>query len=219
VQHALRAYTPAELKRVKAAAESFRPNPKFDTQTAINELGTGEALVSFLDQEGRPSIVERCFILPPQSQFGTLDDAIRSQIITSSPMRGKYDQEIDRESAYELLQAKVKQEQDALMKQKDQQARLKQWEREEKQRSSRSTGSKGRKQTSIVGEGHQFSRFLHGKGTGAVFDAWAIGILQEILKTCVRTPSATQSKVAGGCPGTLLFHKKARSKTYRTLMR
>lgn len=150
VQHALRAYTPAELKRVKAAAESFRPNPKFDTQTAINELGTGEALVSFLDQEGRPSIVERCFILPPQSQFGTLDDAIRSQIIASSPMRGKYDQEIDRESAYELLQAKVKQEQDALMKQKDQQARLKQWEREEKQRSSRSTGSKGRKQTSIV---------------------------------------------------------------------
>jgi len=104
IQHALRAYTPAEIKNVEAAAQSFRPNPAFDTTAAINELATGEALISCLDEEGRPCIVERALILPPQSQFGTIDDAVRKQILSASPMSGKYDREQDRESAFEQLQ-------------------------------------------------------------------------------------------------------------------
>lgn len=104
IQHALRAYTPAEIKNVEAAAQSFRPNPAFDTTAAITELATGEALISCLDEEGRPCIVERAFILPPQSQFGTIDDAVRNQILSASSMSGKYDREQDRESAFEQLQ-------------------------------------------------------------------------------------------------------------------
>jgi DNA helicase HerA-like ATPase len=104
IQHALRAYTPAEIKNVEAASDSFRPNPAFDTKTAITELATGEALVSCLDEEGRPGIVERAFILPPQSQFGTIDVAVRRQILASSAMSGKYDREQDRASAFEQLQ-------------------------------------------------------------------------------------------------------------------
>lgn len=104
IQHALRAYTPAEMKNAEAAADSFRPNPLFDTKTAITELATGEALISCLDEEGRPGIVERAFILPPQSQFGTIDDTVRRQIISSSAMSGKYDREVNRTSAFEQLQ-------------------------------------------------------------------------------------------------------------------
>jgi DNA helicase HerA-like ATPase len=112
IQHALRAFTPSDQKFVKAAAQTFRANPKFDVETAISELATGEALVSCLDENGSPSVVERAFILPPQSQFGTIDDAIRKQIISSSPMAGKYDKLVDNESAYEVLQANANQQQD-----------------------------------------------------------------------------------------------------------
>jgi DNA helicase HerA-like ATPase len=111
IQHALRAYTPAEQKRVKAAAKSFRENPEFDTYTAISELATGEALISCLDSEGRPGIVERAFILPPQSSLSPIDAETRKCIISDSPYRGKYDKVIDRESAYELLAIKIREEQ------------------------------------------------------------------------------------------------------------
>lgn len=104
IQHALRAYTPAEIKKVEAAADSFRSNPSFDTKTAITGLATGEALISCLDGEGRPGIVERAFILPPQSLFGTIDETTRLKIIDSSPVKGKYDREQDRNSAFEQLQ-------------------------------------------------------------------------------------------------------------------
>lgn len=134
VQHSLRAYTPAELKTVRAIAQTFRPNPAFDTETAITELGTGEALVSCLDSDGIPGIVERAFILPPQSKFGTIDDFTRLRIVNSSPMSGKYDMEVDRESAYELLQAKVMKEQAAEKEEKERLERQKQLEKEEKER-------------------------------------------------------------------------------------
>lgn len=103
IQHALRAYTPAEREYAETAAKSFRPNPAYDTATAIIELATGEALISCLDEEGRPGIVERAYILPPQSGLGPIDDAVRERIISSSPIKGKYEQEKDRESAFELL--------------------------------------------------------------------------------------------------------------------
>ena len=134
VQHALRAYTPAEQKTVRAAAQTFRANPAFDTETAITELGTGEALVSCLDSNGIPGIVERAFILPPQSKFGTIDDFARLRVINSSPMSGKYDTEVDRESAYELLQAKVLHEQAAEKEEQERLERQKQLEKEEKER-------------------------------------------------------------------------------------
>lgn len=104
VQHSLRAYTPSEQKSVHAAAQSFRANAKFDTEKAILELGTGEALVSFQDAKGAPEIVERATILPPQSKMGAIDDMTRNKIINQSPLCGKYDEVVDSESASEIIE-------------------------------------------------------------------------------------------------------------------
>lgn len=103
VQHALRAYTPKDQKAVKVAAQTFRANPKFDTEQVISDLGTGEALVSFLDEKGRPNMVERAYILPPEGQIGPLDEAVRTQMTQNSLLYRHYAQAVDRESAYEIL--------------------------------------------------------------------------------------------------------------------
>ena len=103
IQHALRAYTPKDQKALKAAAQSFRTNPKFSTETAISELSTGEALVSFLDAKGAPQEVERAFILPPQSQIGPIEASERDQMIKGSLLYRFYAEAIDRESAYEKI--------------------------------------------------------------------------------------------------------------------
>ncbi|KQT78904.1 helicase HerA-like domain-containing protein [Methylobacterium sp. Leaf466] len=103
VQHALRAFTPRDQRAVKAAAETFRQNPGFDVAKAITELGVGEALVSFLEAKGTPSVVERALIAAPQGRVGPLTPAERADLIAKSPLRGKYDQAIDNESAYEIL--------------------------------------------------------------------------------------------------------------------
>ena len=107
VQHALRAYTPKEQKAAKAAAMSFRENPEFDTFDVLSQLGTGEALISVLDEEGIPTIVKQCTILPPQSQMGALDDEVRKSEIVNNLLYTKYTQELDRDSAYEYLTKKV----------------------------------------------------------------------------------------------------------------
>lgn len=106
VQHALRAYTPNDQKAVKAAASSFRANPAFDTEQAITELNTGEALVSFLDEKGAPQMVQRANILPPEGQIGPITPGERAQIINSSLLYGIYENTVDRESAFELLSQK-----------------------------------------------------------------------------------------------------------------
>jgi len=103
VQHALRAFTPRDQKAVQSAAQTMRANPKFDAATAITELGVGEALVSFLDEKGRPSIVERGMIFPPASRLGPLTAAERQAMIQASPFLATYGQTVDRESAYEIL--------------------------------------------------------------------------------------------------------------------
>ena len=103
VQHALRAFTPKDQKAVKVAAETFRANPSFDTSDAIMNLGTGEALVSFLEADGTPGIVQKAKILFPLSQIGAIDESQRGQLIKSSRIFGKYDTPIDRESAFEML--------------------------------------------------------------------------------------------------------------------
>ena len=105
VQHALRAYTPIEQKAVRTAAQTFRANPAFSTEEAITTLATGEALVSFLDAEGAPGVVEKAVILPPQSSLKGIDPAVRQECIENSVFAGVYDEVIDRESAYELLVA------------------------------------------------------------------------------------------------------------------
>jgi|GEM_PF-1906467 len=103
VQHALHAYTPAEQKAVEIAASTFRNNPEFDTSTVISQLGIGEALVSLLQEDGTPAVVERCKILPPQSFMGTITDEERQQLINSSEFKGKYDVMVDNMSAYEEI--------------------------------------------------------------------------------------------------------------------
>ena len=104
IQHALRAYTPAEQKKGRAAAQSFRVNPDFDTEQVLTELGIGEALVSFLDESGTPQIVRRAKILPPQSKMGTISETVRQSVINSSPLLAYYSETVDRDSAYEFFQ-------------------------------------------------------------------------------------------------------------------
>jgi DNA helicase HerA-like ATPase len=107
VQHALRAFTPRDAKALKAAAETFRPNPDFDTETAIRECGTGEAVVSLLEAKGVPAMVSRTLIRPPQSRLGPVTEAERAETIAASPLAGRYDQALDRQSAHELLAARA----------------------------------------------------------------------------------------------------------------
>ena len=107
VQHALRAFTPRDQKAVAAAAQTFRPNPKLDTAKVITELGKGEALVSFLEGNGTPAMVERVLIRPPSARIGPVTPEERKAIMDASPLKGKYDTAIDAESAYEILQKRV----------------------------------------------------------------------------------------------------------------
>jgi DNA helicase HerA-like ATPase len=109
VQHALRAFTPRDQKSVKAAAETFRANPRFDTEEAITQLAVGEALVSMLDEKGMPRPVERALIVPPTSQIGPITPQQRQQLIANSVVAGVYEKDVDRESAFEMLQARGKQ--------------------------------------------------------------------------------------------------------------
>ncbi|MCU5773668.1 DUF853 domain-containing protein [Erwiniaceae bacterium BAC15a-03b] len=107
IQHALRAFTPKDQKAVKTAAQTMRANPAFDTVAAIQQLGTGEALISFLDEKGSPTMVERAMVIAPGSRMGPVTDDERNGLINHSPLSGKYDEAVDRESAYEMLQKGV----------------------------------------------------------------------------------------------------------------
>jgi DNA helicase HerA-like ATPase len=114
IQHALRAYTPREQQAVKVAAETFRTNPDFNTYDAITKLGTGEALVSTLEAKGAPSMVQRTLIRPPSSRLGPITPQERQEVIAQSPVIGLYDETVDRESAFEMLQQKAKRAADQL---------------------------------------------------------------------------------------------------------
>jgi hypothetical protein len=116
VQHALRAFSARDQKAVRAAAETMRDNPALDEQAVITDLGLGEALVSLLDEKGRPAIVERAFIVPPQAQIGPITQDERASIIRSSLLAGHYEAVVDRESAYEKLQGRAAQKQSAAEK-------------------------------------------------------------------------------------------------------
>jgi DNA helicase HerA-like ATPase len=138
VQHALRAYTPKDRKAVKAAAETFRQNPAIDTASVITELGVGEALVSTLDAKGRPTVVDWCLMAPPRSRIGPLDPAERQEVFDRSPLKGRYDEQVDRESAYELL----KKREEELAQKKEQAAREEAERKAAEQEKKRSGGSR-----------------------------------------------------------------------------
>ena len=155
VQHALRAYTPQDQKAVKVAADTFRPNPAFKTYETLLELGTGEALVSFLDEKGTPSIVERAKILFPLSQIGAISESERETLIKRSRLYGRYDHPVDRESAYELItaatleaerqkaeiEAAEEAERQAALEAKEQARLAKEREREEKEQAKKAKNS------------------------------------------------------------------------------
>ena len=149
VQHALRAFTPKDMKAVKAAAQSFRPNPKLDTQKVITELGVGEALVSTLDEKGRPSIVEQTLICPPESRIGPLKAAEKKVLIAESHFKEKYDVSVNRESAYEML-TKREAEKTRLENEMKEQEKLR--EKQEKARKKSARKSTRRSSRQSMGE-------------------------------------------------------------------
>jgi len=108
VQHALRAFTAKDQQALRRAAQNYRENPRFDTEDAIREVGVGEAVTSFLERKGIPGVAERTLIRPPSTQLGPLTAAQRAQVIAASPVAGKYETRIDRDSAFEILQARAK---------------------------------------------------------------------------------------------------------------
>ena len=134
VQHNLRAYTPADQKIARAAADSFRTNNKFNTYDTILELGIGEALISFQNEKGEPNIVEKATILPPQSMMGTIDDMARNKVINNSSLVGKYDEAIDNESAYEKIEKYTQEKQAELDAEKQRKLEEQQAKEEEKAR-------------------------------------------------------------------------------------
>ena len=148
LQHALRAYTPKDQKALKVAAQSFRPNPKLDAEAALSELGTGEVLVSLLDEEGIPGIVERAYVMPPRSLLGVAEESKRQEIIKASPLDSKYAKTVDRESAYEVLQKRAEQAaKEAAEEAGEEYVPEDETIQEEIRRNSRSTSTKAKKTT------------------------------------------------------------------------
>ncbi|MBT8410722.1 MAG: DUF853 domain-containing protein, partial [Octadecabacter sp.] len=130
VQHALRAFTANDQKELKQAADTYRPNPDFDTAEAIREVSTGEAVTSMLENKGVPGIVKRTLIRPPSSQLGPITDAERAAVMSASPMAGKYDARLDRDSASEILAKRAADAAQAAEKAEAEEAKLAQEERE-----------------------------------------------------------------------------------------
>ena len=181
VQHALRAYTPAEQKAVRAAAQSFRPNPAFKTEDAITDLGVGEALVSFLDDEGKPQIVERAKIICPQSSMSAITDQQRASVIKSSNLYGKYDRSIDRQSAYEDLQQITRAEQQALEQQQAQAQMAKQQAQQAKQQAQQA-----KQQRTSTCQQPRRTYTTSRRSSSSPFNSMANTIGREVGKSLVR---------------------------------
>jgi hypothetical protein len=168
IEHALRAYTPAEQKGLRAAADSFRPNPAFDTAETIQALGVGEALVSVLDEAGAPTVVQRTRIRPPASRLGPVTPEERNAVQQQSPVRGLYDQTVDRDSAFEALTARASQaarqaDLDKAQAQaaKDRAAQQKEWDRQQAQHDrDLQRASPPRRSSSRQGMGEAFAKSM-----------------------------------------------------------
>ncbi len=154
IQHALHAYTPSEERAIKSAADSFRSNPEFDTKTAITELGVGEALISVLDEEGVPTVVERCKVLPPASLMGEIDDNEREKFYRLGRMYDRYKDAVDEESAYEIIVKRMQERQEQAEKEKAEAAEAKEAEKAaaaEAKEAEKAEAAKKRKLKSAAG--------------------------------------------------------------------
>ncbi len=164
VQHALRAYTPAERKAIRAAADSFRENPELDTETVITELGVGEALVSTLNEKGAPSVVQRTLIRPPSSRLGPATDAERKSVLDDSPVFGKYEDALDRQSAYEHLEereAKAAKEEAELKEQEErEQARQTKARKSSRRSSGRQTATEAATKTFFRTAARELTKYV-----------------------------------------------------------
>ncbi len=188
VQHALRAFTPRDQRAVRSAAETMRPNPAFDATEAITELGVGEALISFLDEKGRPEIVERAFVIAPASRLGPLTPEERDAAIRNSVLFGHYEQAVDRESAYEMLRTQAE-----MAAQRAEEAA--------RERASAGPGGSGQERTSGMGGGLSDVLFGSTGPRGGRRD----GLAQIAAKTVTRTiGSAVGRQIARGLLGSLL---------------
>ena len=181
VQHALRAYTPNEQKAVRAAAQGFRPNPEFDTLSAIMDLGTGEALVSFLDEKGRPSVVERATILPPQSLMGPIDDARREAEIRFDALFGKYETAVDNESAYEIIHADRQKEAEAAAAAEAEKLAQKERERAEKEKAKEEKAKQAKKKSSASSKVANSALNAVGREIGRSFTRGLLGTLKKLF--------------------------------------
>ena len=208
VQHALRAYTPQDQKAVRAAAQTFRPNPSFKTEEAILDLGTGEALVSFLDEKGAPSVVERAKILFPLSQIGAITPGQRMDIQATAPKKLKdYEKFFDRESAYEVLtearqkaEEEAEKERKALEKQKEKEAKAKEKEKVKKASSKSKKAGIGRTilGTMIAAAATSFARSAGtriGKSIGGSSTKKSTSTTKKSTSTAKKTNTATKKAV------------------------
>ncbi|MBO5648575.1 MAG: DUF853 family protein [Clostridia bacterium] len=177
VQHALRAYTPADQKAVRAAAQSFRTNPAFDTAEAIQSVGTGEALVSVLDADGVPGIVDRAFILPPRSSMKAVAEDVLQRVVDGSAYKEKYAERIDRESAYEALtktaeEAAAKAEEEAAAAKKDEEQREKKQGEKKEQKKTTTRKKAGVLEKALSSTANTIGREIGKKIVRGIFDTF-----------------------------------------------
>ncbi|MBO4356417.1 MAG: DUF853 family protein [Clostridia bacterium] len=194
VQHCLRAYTPAEQKAVRAAARAFRTNPDFNTEEALMGLGVGEALVSFLDENGTPTVVERAKILPPQSLMGAADEQYVKSLILADEFDLKYREGVDRESAYEILKAATEQLEAEKQKEKEEAEAAKEAEKESKQsekaeKKSSKTSKSTKKTQSVVSKTAQ-------RATTAAASSVARSVSTNVVNSVVGGKKASGQNIA-----------------------
>ena len=186
IQHTLRAYTPAEEKVIKVAASAFRTNTKFNTEEAIRNLGTGEALVSFQNEKGEPSIVENVTILPPQSMMGTIDDSTRLMVMNKSLYKGKYDTLIDRESAYEklslLLEEETNQKENAEKQKEEEKLAKQRAKEEEKEAKDKAKAEKEKERERKNSPGYKISKKVVNKTTDKLINKALNSLIKNIFK-------------------------------------
>lgn len=209
VQHALRAYTPAEQKGIKAAAQSYRANPDFDTAEIITNLGIGEAVVSFIEDDGAPAMVRKAKVLPPQSYLGAIDDMMRAAVISMSDLANKYKDMVDRDSAYEFLQRlqveisqKQKEERQAEIarKEAEKQAEI---ERKEAEKQAKAAQKEAEKQAREAEKEEKKKKDAIKKGVATVAGTAAGTIGRQIGKTLGKSGGKFGSSLGGNLGASL----------------
>ena len=209
VQHALRAYTPAEQKGIKAAAQSYRANPDFDTAEIITNLGIGEAVVSFIEDDGAPAMVRKAKVLPPQSYLGAIDDMMRAAVISMSDLAEKYKDMVDRDSAYEFLQrlqVEISQKQEEekqaeiARKEAEKQAEI---ERKEAEKQAKAAQKEAERQAKEAEKEEKKKKDAIKKGVAAVAGTAAGTIGRQIGKTLGKSGGKFGSSLGGNLGASL----------------